>query len=361
MIATTNALPHDNPKRSRLRGVESASLSGEFNRPGVRLVAAGATNGSRDGRRFRGWKMRQGRAQRAFHKRSSLERGSGIRFFATFRRRGTSDHERDLAELEFRLVSGSTRELGQRTAVDTFVKLRELASDGGLSRASEGCGAVAQYLLDSMRRLEKHERTRLECEGLQSRPSLSRFSGQKTFETKTIRGNARHGKRCRNGRRPWDRPHLDARRRGTPNEVEPRVGQQRCTGITDEGNHLTFQQASEQGFTALTLVMNVQRNQGFLQTERREQLTTSSGVLGRDDIRGGQRLSRPRRHIGQIADRRCHHIETPARRSPASHYNPAPNCTARGHRARLRSGIQSAPTERLTGQTPPTYRLEHLE
>jgi hypothetical protein len=42
-----------------------------------------------------------------------------------------------------------------------------------------------------------------------------------------------------------------------------------------------------------------------------------------------------------------------------SHYNLAPCRIARGHRARLRSGIQSAPAERLIGRTPLWYRLEH--
>lgn len=305
--------------------------------------------------------MRQGCAQRAFHEGSSLERSDWIRFFATFRHRRPSDHERDLAELEFRLFGGSTSELDQRAAIHGFMKLRELSSNGGLSGASEGCGAVVQHLLDAMGRLKKHECARLESQHLQSRPPLSRFGRQKTFKTKTIRCDSRDRERRRDGRRPWDRPNLDARCGGTPYKIETRIRQQRSAGVANKSDHLTREQPGEQRLTALTLVVRMKGNQGFLQPERREQLTASSSVLGRNDIGGRQRIARPRRYIGQIADRRCHHIETSARRSLASHYNLAPCRTARGHRARLRSGIQSALAEQLTGQMPPSYRLEYLE
>ncbi len=290
-----------------------------------------------------------------------LECDRWIRVFATFRHRRTGDHERDLAKLEFRLFGSATSELGERPAIHAFVKLLELPSDGGLSLATEGCGTIVQHLLNAMGRLKKHERARLEHQRLQSCPPLPCFGRQKTFETKTIRRDSRDGERRCNSRGPRDRPDFDARRGGTPYKIETRIGQQRSTSVAHESDHLARQQSGEQRLTSLTLVVRMKRNQGFLQSERREQLSASPGVLGRHDVGGRERITRPRRYIGQIADRRCYHVEPPARRSPASHYNRAPCRTARGHRARLRSGIQSAPTEPLTGQTPPPGRLEHLE
>lgn len=298
--------------------------------------------------------MRKGRAQRTIEQFAPVNRQGRIFPLVGARslgRRARHD-QRDLPALEIPLLARAPREFGERPAINALVQFRELARDRRLARRPEHRSAIGEHLHDAMRRLEKHQRPRLARERVEPSAPLARLRRQKSLEAESIRRDPGHGQRRRDRGRSGNRSYLDTGRCRATHEIEARVRQQRRPGVAYERHHLAGLQTREQGLAALTLVVGMQGNQGFLQSEGGEQLSAPSGVLGGDDVGRGERIPRPRRHVGEITDGRGHHVETPARRLLVSHYNHAPCRTARGHRARRRCGIQSV--------TPPMVALRRL-
>src|SRR4029453_160533 len=141
---------------------------------------------------------------------------------------------------------------------------------------------------------------------------LARAAREEALEHPSVGRQTRDHECGRDRRRGRDPRDLAPRIGGRPQEAEPRVGDGRHARIGDERDPLATAQAVEQLVDALSLVALEQGEHPHLDPDVLEQAPRPARVLGRHEIDGGERLACAVGEIGEVADRRAHHIEVSA-------------------------------------------------
>lgn len=289
-------------------------------RPGVSLLATHARHRCRQGRGLGRWQLFERRAQHLIEQRGQLGRLRG-----GCRLRRTGDHERDFPFLPERIRTGSRGQIGQLTAINLLVNLGQFTRHSCPTRGPENSRQIGQRLANSVRCFEEHQGTRLLRQRLETLPALPRARRQKPFETKSIGGDPGDRQGGGDRSRPWNAAHLETLCSRLAHQSKPRVGQQRSPGIAHEHERSTRGQLRQHLAQPLALVVRMQRPEGFFEAKQGQQLTTATRILGKHQIGTGERLTRPRRQVAEIADGRGHDLETPERMSRplllARHYN----------------------------------------
>nr|WP_290615700.1 hypothetical protein [Immundisolibacter sp.] len=171
---------------------------------------------------------------------------------------------------------------------------------------------VIQQVQQAMRRFIKDERARLLHQRRQRRPPGRRARRQKTFEGEARRRQAAGTERRHGGAGSGQRHHTDARRMRRRHQTLAGVADGRRAGIADQGDILALAQALDQAAGLRRLVVFMQRQQRRADAVMIQQRPAVAGVFGGDHGHRRQSLRRARAQIGQISERRGHHVQSAA-------------------------------------------------
>lgn len=133
---------------------------------------------------------------------------------------------------------------------------------------------------------------------------------QESFKVEPAPGESGHGKRSDRGHRSRDRRDRNARTMGRLDEPLAWITHEGCTGIRDECQVFTLEQAIDQKRDLPGLVMGVTGDERDMDLEVGEELARVARVLGHDPVGERERRLCTRTQVPKIADRGGHHIET---------------------------------------------------
>ena len=94
-------------------------------------------------------------------------------------------------------------------------------------------------------------------------------------------------------------------------EPGPGVGERRGAGIADKRDVLALAKRVDQLGRSRAFVMLVQRYRAGVDAVPREQRAAGARVLAGDEVGGAQGIDGARARVGEVADRRRHHVERP--------------------------------------------------
>src|SRR5262249_33561592 len=173
------------------------------------------------------------------------------------------------------------REGREIAATHLFVKLGELAADGGLARTKPG-GKVGKGRRDTCAGLEQDERCRDALELANARAPCCFLCRQKTFEEETVAGQPAQRERREHGGGARHRGHACTRRPCFAHELVTGIGHEWCSGVRDQRDGGAFTEASKQPRTRLrgiVLVIRAERSGDAITVEK---LASDAGVLACD-------------------------------------------------------------------------------
>ena len=156
-----------------------------------------------------------------------------------------------------------------------------------------------------MWRLEEDDRAPLVGDVGEHAGALTRLAWEEAVEAEPVHRQARHRERHEHGARSRDagdaHPGLDR----SGDEAVARVGDGRHTGVGDDDDARAGDKALDEVGRAGRLVVLVVADDRPARRDREvgEQSPQAAGVLGRDDVGGGELLREARRGVAGVADR----------------------------------------------------------
>ncbi len=206
-----------------------------------------------------------------------------------------------------RIARDPLNQLSERRRTQGLEGLGQLASQQYPPLATQHLLHVLQTLKQTVRRLVDHPGPVFRCKRLQTLPTPVSLGRKKPLKGKAVRRHTRRTERGNQGTGPRHRRYSDTSLARLTHQVVTGVGDQRRTGIGNQGNIITGQQTLNQPLTLIPFIMVMTGRHRRINTEMLHQPGAVAGVLGSNQADILEHLKRSRTHILKITDRRSHH------------------------------------------------------
>ncbi len=158
-----------------------------------------------------------------------------------------------------------------------------------------------------MRRLVHQPGTRFFKQGLQALLSTVRLGRQKALEGKPVRRHTGSAQRSNQGAGARHRRHLYSGFAGLTHQMKARIGNQRRTGVGDQGDVITGQHPLDQPLPLVSFVVVMTGGHGSGDAKVLHETRTVAGILRSDQTDIPQHLQRAGCQVLQITDGRGNH------------------------------------------------------
>ncbi len=218
------------------------------------------------------------------------------------------DHNRKLAAYLPATIGGGTRrgvplaELTERPAQHLLVHLGELPANGA-PRLGERVGQRLEAPREAVTGLKGHHHAAAAPPLVQRRLQVAGAARKVPDEAKGVAGEAGGHQGREHGGGAGQNNHLYPLLDRPGHQANAGILHARHSGVAHERHVLPSQQALQNLLGPLRLVVAKEADHRRADAEVREELARMARVLGRDELRGGERLEHARRHVPQVADR----------------------------------------------------------
>jgi len=189
------------------------------------------------------------------------------------------------------------------------MQLGQLAREYRRPFVTEGHAEIVEARRHSTTGFVEDQGSRLTRKHLQPGTPCRRSCWQEALENKTVGWQAGYGESADGGAGTGRRHDIDPGATRLAHQPEAGVTDQWCPGITNQGDTATVFQFFDQTADSATLIVLMERNQASSDAIASEQPSTVAGIFRSDQIDIGENLECPLADVGQVADRRRHHIE----------------------------------------------------
>ena len=222
------------------------------------------------------------------------------------RRRGAADHQDKLPPGRRLPIEEGC--LGERGADGLLVDLAQLPAQGG-GPVTEDVQQIRQGGVQLVGRLVENHGALLPGQGLEALPPLPPAGGEEALEGEASGGQAREGQGADQGAAPGNSDDVHPVLGAQAHQLLPRVADGGHPRVGYQSAALPGQQPAQHRLAGGGAVVLMVADQTLFQAKMVEKLQGDPGVLGGDEIRGGEGLQGPGAQVPQVPDGRGHQVE----------------------------------------------------